>query len=353
MNSNTANLWGRRALLNSVLALPTGRAAATGPSRQPAAETPQSTPSASVSPPSGRCVGIAYALWHKDVRWQDAPGPRKPWGTPELGYYRSDDPAIVARHAGWLSGTGVDFVVIDWSNDLAVDIRQKGGMPTLRFIEQATIGLFDAWAAQAAAPRVTLMIGNPGEPDAVKNGKLKGKADEVYALFVASPSRARMLQTYLGKPLLLVYVGTPSPWGHSLPPWQDDRFTVRFVSGFLTQQLTLLGSGTVSRYGYWSWEDRRQPTYAVFQGYPECMTVVAAWRGKGSPGRDGGQTYLSQWTHARKIGPRFVLAGTFNEWWLSEQDSPEASKDIEPSREYGWRYMDILKEQVALFKAGK
>ena len=305
------------------------------------------------SPLPERRVGIAYSLWHTNDRWQEAPTSNKPWGIPELGFYRSDDPAILAKHAAWLSGAGVDFVVADWSNDLGIDVRQNGGMSTLRFIEQATIALFDSWAAQPASPLIVLMIGNPGAPGAINDGKLTAKADEVHAIFVSDASRSRMLQTYLGKPLLLVYVGTPSPSGHGLPAWQDDRFTVRFMTGFLTQQRTLLDPGGISRFGYWSWEDRRQPTYSVFQGHPECMTVVAAWRGKDTPGRDDGRSYLQQWRYARKVGARFVLAGTFNEWWVSEQINAGASKDIEPSNDFGWRYMEILKQQASLFKAGK
>ena len=298
-----------------------------------------------------RRVALAYSLWHRDNRWAD--GPHKPWGTPELGFYRSDDPKILSRHAEWLSGAGVDFVVIDWSNDLNMDVRRDAGPIMQRFIEQATLDLFDTWSLRPDAPRVALMIGNPGEPDATGNDKLTNKADEVHALFVSNPARARLLQIYLGKPLLLVYVNTPTPWTRSLPPWRDDRFTVRFMTGFITQQAPLLGPGGVSKYGYWSWEDRGQPTYAICQGHPECVTVVAAWRGKGSPGRDGGRTFTDLWEFARKIGPRFVLAGTFNEWWVSEQLSSEQSKDLEPSKEHGWRYMDILKTEAALLKQGE
>jgi hypothetical protein len=188
--------------------------------------------------------------------------------------------------------------------------------------------------------------------EAATDGRLTAKANEVHDLFVANQSRRGMMQEYLGRPLLLVYVGTPSPSPNGLPPWRDTRFTVRFITGFLTQQKSLLGPGGVSQYGYWSWEDRGRPTYPIFDGHPEAMTVVAAWRGKGSPGRDGGRTYLSQWEYARRIGPRFVLAGTFNEWWKSEQGSPEGSKDIEPSQEFGRQYMDILKSQATLFKTG-
>ncbi|MDQ2762189.1 MAG: hypothetical protein M3Y22_01420 [Pseudomonadota bacterium] len=303
--------------------------------------------------PQGRQVGIGYSLWHQNEKWQDVPAPHKPWGTPALGFYRSDDPSVLTRHASMLSASGVDFVVVDWSNDLGMDMRRTGEPGMRRFIETATIKMFDTWSGLAGAPRTVLMIGNPGDKDGLSNGKLSAKADEVHELFVADAAHAPRLQTYQGKPLLIVYVGTPTPWGHSLPPWRDNRFTVRFMTGFLTQQTTLLSEGGVSKYGYWSWEDRGEPTYSVFDGKPECMTVVAAWRGQGTRGRDGGRTYVSEWEHACKIGPRFVLAGTFNEWWKTEQISAEGSKDVETSQEHGSRYMDILREQAGLFKAGK
>lgn len=308
---------------------------------------------ANIIQPRERQIGIAYSLWHQDARWQGVPQTHRPWGTPELGYYRSDDPEVMLRHMRWLSEAGADFIIIGWSNDLNMDIRHPGGPTSQRFIEATTLKLLGLSMGQPRFPRVTIMIGNPGEPDAVLNGKLTAKADEVHSLFVENPSYASRLQTYLGKPLLLVYVGTPCPWKHSLPPWQDLRFTVRFVTGYVTEQKNLLGPDGESRYGYWSWEDRHRPSYSMFDGHPECVTVVASWRGKGAPGRDAGQTYARQWEFARAIGPRFVLAGTFNEWWVSEQIDAEISKDIEPSQEHGWRYMDILRQQGALFKEGR
>jgi hypothetical protein len=70
------------------------------------------------------------------------------------------------------------------------------------------------------------------------------------------------------------------------------------------------------------------------------------------PGRRNGQTFREQWARARRIGPKFALAGTWNEWVVSEQPSAEISKDLEPSKEYGRLYLDILKEEIRLFKAG-
>jgi len=44
---------------------------------------------------------------------------------------------------------------------------------------------------------------------------------------------------------------------------------------------------------------------------------------------------------------------SWNEWLCGEQPSAEISKDLEPSKEHGRLYLNLLKEQIALFKAGR
>jgi len=110
--------------------------------------------------------------------------------------------------------------------------------------------------------------------------------------------------------------------------------------------------------GYWSWEDRGEQSFPIVNGHPEAMTVVPSWRQDQHAGipaepRNGGETFRRQCEHARRIGPRFVLVNTFNEWARGEDPSPEISKDIEPSKQFGTLYLDILRQQAALFKAGR
>ena len=299
-------------------------------------------------PPAERRVGIGYSLWHTSDQWRKPP---RSWGTPAIGFYRSDDPRVLATHAAMLTGAGVDFVVVDWSNDLGMDVRRPGGPDTQRFIESATLSAFAAWGSLAAAPAIAIMIGMPDHREAVADGRLSAKAEEVHALFVADRARARLTMTYRGKPLLLVYAGTPSPWRGALPPWSDPRFETRFVTGYPAQQ-NMVGSDGIETLDYWSWEDRREPAVVGFDGEAECMTAVAAWRGADSPGRDGGRTYEAQWAAVRRAGPRFALAGTFNEWWASEQIDAEHSKDVEPSKAFGTRTLDLLRRNAEAFKAG-
>jgi hypothetical protein len=302
------------------------------------------------TPPGERRAGIAYTTWHWNNPWT------KVWGTPELGFYLSSDRAVIRRHAAWLAEAGVDFILIDWSNDLNYHAGETKKRPDYDMIEGATRAIFEEYANLEHRPRISIMLGCPDEPAATQNGKLKRKADEVYEQYVANPRFRPLIEDHLGKPLLVVYVNTPSPWQDRVPDWKDPRFTVRFMTGFITQQHNLLGPGRVSKYGYWSWEDRGQQTYPIVNGHPEAMVVTACWRDDPecrAPGRLSGKTFREQWSRARQIGPKFALAGTWNEWVVNEQPSAEISKDIEPSKEHGRIYLDILKDEIRLFKAGK
>jgi hypothetical protein len=315
--------------------------------------------------PNDRRVGIAYALWHKLPNWEmRAPGQR-PWGHPELGYYVSSDQRVLTQHATWLSAAHVDFVLIDWSNDLGTDPRIKKGPPDQLSIENDTAVLFSTWQKLSVRPKIAFLIGVPGNTlrsgaaeygqeidlNWLTHGELKQKADQIFEQYVDKSEFRPMLETYLGKPLLVVMIGVPTPFRNSPPNWNDPRFTVRFMTASLSEQQLTVGSDHVSRLGYWSWEDRAVVAYSTFDGHAEEMTVTAAWRPSG--GRKDGKTFRDEWARARKVGPRFVLAGTFNEWWISEQPNAELSKDIEPSTEYGTKYLNMLRDQAALFKAGK
>lgn len=82
-------------------------------------------------------------------------------------------------------------------------------------------------------------------------------------------------------------VDTPSPWQNGTPEWNDDRFTVRWMTGYVSEQPSLRTEDRVSKYGYWAWEDRGEQTYPIYDGKPETMVVCAATRKQGDPGDAG------------------------------------------------------------------
>ncbi|MBI2433012.1 MAG: hypothetical protein HYV26_09090 [Candidatus Hydrogenedentes bacterium] len=292
-----------------------------------------------------RRVGIAYELWFPPQSWDNA------WSLPQLGKYDSSDTNVIRQHAEWLADAGVDFIWIDWSNNVAA-----AADPGLQSIERATETLFAVYAGLKDRPQISIFLGIDGNPAHLENGGLQRKADQIYDSFAAVPEYRNLLIQYLGKPLLVIYAGTPCPWRDRLPRWDDPRFTVRWMTGFLDDQPSLRTGDGASAYGYWSWWDRTPQSFARHEGVPENCAVSAAypgytgWDTEGTAGRRAGETFREQWAHAREIDPCFVLVNSWNEWTPPEEVDPEFSNDLEPSEEFADQYLALLKEEIAAWK---
>lgn len=113
-------------------------------------------------PPSEREVGIAYGLWADRDLWSST------WDKPQIGEYDSRDRRVIRKHAEWLSDAGVDFVWLDWSNNVTYDPCKlwTGGKQDV--IEDATAILFDEYRKMSEAglphPRISIFIGVTGAP---------------------------------------------------------------------------------------------------------------------------------------------------------------------------------------------
>lgn len=352
MKANEIKFRGVRILMFGLLMLVFGLAGARA--QTPASAYPP-------VPPRERLVGIAYSTWHVDADWKNSA-----WGTPLLGDYASDDRRVIRRHAAWLADAGVDFIWLDWSNNIKYVYSPTVKNRTFDMIEGATTTIFDEYARMRAAgektPKISIFAGVTGSPEAARDGRLQRKADEIYAQYVANPRFRPLVQTYLGKPLLVVYVNTPSPFQTGVPAWTDPRFTVRWMTGYVTEQANLRTPDLVSKYGYWSWEDRGPQTFALHDGRPEAMVVLASTRAQGAPGykyfipaapRNNGETFRREWARADALGPKFAMVVSWNEWSRGEQPTAAISKDIEPSKEFGLFYLTLMKAQIAKFKSGR
>lgn len=313
--------------------------------------------------PGDRLVGIAYTTWfRKDSKW----GEGHTWDIPWLGGYYSLDRDVIRQHGIWLRDAGIDFVFVDWSNNVNYNPdTMRNSRPDFRTIEDATAELFDVWADIPGAPKICIFTGpghvqGTGDNDTFANGRMDAKTQQIYDTYLANERFRNMYFEYEGKPLLLCYAATPAFFQDNVSPYEDDRFTVRWITGYVGQQSNLFDSDTLVSKMFWSWEERGAQTFTVLNGRPECMTVNASYRSQGStpgskgyiaPGlRDNGNTFRKAWARARLIGPKIVLVVSFNEWGLGEQISLENSKDIEPSKTYGSFYLDLMREEIKRFK---
>ena len=308
------------------------------------------------TPYEDRLVGLAYSTWlcPKIITWG-----KSTWDTPLYGEYYSDDREMIARHAQLLRDAGVDFIFIDWTNNTNYDPQtMRENKSDFRMIEEATDLIFEIWSKIDNAPKICIFAG-PGHSgiESVNNGNHQKKVDQIYSSYVEK--YPDMYFNYEGKPLLMCYGATPNQYGRK-PSWKDDRFTVRWVTGYVGQQSDLYNKKSLStKNNWWSWEERGLQTFSVLDGRVECVTCTAASRGQGSEGdenhipayeRDNGMTLKKQFQRANDLGAGMVILVSWNEWSKGEQPSPEGSKDLEPSKIHGTFYYDLLCEQIKKFK---
>ena len=308
------------------------------------------------TPYEDRLVGIAYSTWlcPKVITWG-----KSSWDTPLYGNYYSDDREMIAKHAQLLRDAGIDFIFVDWTNNTTYDpATMREQLSDFRMIEEATDLLFEIWSGIEGAPKICIFAG-PGHsgPANVKNGKHQKKVDQIYSSYVEK--YPDMYFNYEGKPLLMCYGATPNQYS-TRPTWKDDRFTIRWVTGYVGQQDGLYNAKTLaSRNNWWSWEERGLQTYSVLDDRVECVTCTAASRPQGSEGDSGyipayermnGLTLKKQFQRANDLGAGIVILVSWNEWTKGEQPSPEVSKDLEPSVIHGTFYYDLLCEQIKKFK---
>lgn len=307
------------------------------------------------TPPSERKVGMAYTTWNRiNVRW----GEGRSWDIPQTGPYSSDDRNVIRRHGEILRDAGVDFVFVDWSNNTCYDPdTMRNSRADFRMIEEATDALFEEWSHLEGAPQIALFAG-PGHSGVEnwKNGNHQRKVDQIYRDYVE-----KYPDLYFrcdGKPLLICYGATPTLFGVH-PEWNDERFSVRWMTGYVGQQNALFDAETLAADTYWSWEERGTQTYRVYNGEVEAVTCTAASRAQSiegkedyipAIGRKNGETLRRQFERASLLGAKYAIVVSFNEWTTSEQPSPEISKDIEPSKMYGTFYIDLLAELIGKFK---
>ena len=283
------------------------------------------------------------------------------WGEPLFGYYISDDPWVLRKHAQMLSDAGVDTVIFDVTNQatypnnyLALckvwsQVRKEGGQtPHIAFLTP---------------------FGDP-----------RGVVRTLYDNFYSKGLYKDLWFQWKGKPLIMAD-----------PAQVDDD-----VKSFFTfrKPMPSYFDGP-SGPDQWGWlEVYPQHVFKSSQGAAEQVTVgigqngilpnrCAAFTEKGTHGRnwhDGaedttpgavnlGLNVKEQWERALKIDPEFIFITGWNEWvamnlqsfgavskppMFVDQFTEEYSRDIEPmkgghSDAYYYQMVDYIRQ----FKGAK
>jgi hypothetical protein len=190
-------------------------------------------------------IGIGYETWFDAVGWG------RTEAVPILGRYSSTDPKVIRQHAKWITYTGIDHILIDWSNNLGANWENG----TAKKIIAGTNVLLKEYAQLRDRPDVTLLLGLDGGE--AGTAQFEEQIAQIKKNYLEDPSFRRMFVAHDGKPLLSIYTGarTTPP-----PEWDDPAFTIRWMGAF---REIVLNPG-----GVWSWVDRQ--AYANGKLTPEA-----------------------------------------------------------------------------------
>lgn len=331
-----------------------------------------------ITPPSDpeHLVGLQYCTLFSPSMFT--------WGSaqavPVVGFYRSWDPDVLRQHLIWLAESGIDFLMVDWCNNIwGVQHWDERPDATNEVVHSTTMLLEEAARMRdegLPTPRIVLFLGVLNGPPTTMVA-VNEQIDWVYHHYVRNPRFRGLFVELDGKPLMLIFNGGGPDWlrATSQVAADDRHFTIRWMSS----------QHQDSRHhemGYWTWMDGvlRQPVTCVV-GRPEAMTVSTAffnipdgWTAPTAYGRRGGVTYVESFKGALEHRPRFLQIHQFQEFtgaldgqgWGPKGDgygdtySVELSDDVEPvsvtapgyrgAGGWGFHYLNLTRALVDLYR---
>ncbi len=318
-----------------------------------------------------RRVGIQFEPWFtpRNANWSSTPA------VPLTGLYWSWNPDVTRQQMIWLIESGIDFLVVDWTNHLWDKAHWDERDDHTNEIIHATTMLLETLATLRDE-------GNPVPTVVLYGGLNNGPATTIAAVneamawihhtYVRNPRFTGLFELYQDKPLFLAHSGGGPNWKDTsgASRLDESHFTVRYQS-FMHE------FNDHADHGFWSWMDATlTPVPTLFEGEPEGLTVSSAffagtgWKGEGAFGRKGGWTLTESFKTALQHRPRFLQIHQFQEFagqWEGggygpardmyvDSYSVELSDDIEPVSltahayrgEGGWGflYLNLLRALV-------
>ena len=310
----------------------------------------------------GRRVMAFYYPWYGVPDGPGGAGRTVHWGTidaankdisqsthyPALGAYDSHDPAVIDRHCRWAVAAHIDTFIVSWWGHGS-------------FSDRAMSRILDGCRSHGLTACIYYeTVPKPQTPRSAAEDIIK-----VLDKYGGHPAHLRVD----GKPVVFVYGRALQELG--LTGWLEaverikygygagafivgDQFSygaARVFDGVHTYNTAgSLAGKSMDEVAKWtggtyqSWvrladEAGKISTITVIPGYDDTKIR--------KPGlavdRHDGELYRIQWQKAVEADPHWILVTSFNEW--------HEGSEIEPSAEFGSRYVDLTDELAALFKA--
>lgn len=271
-------------------------------------------------------VGTPWYPWFTRYNAHINGGHSDAEAVPLLGSYASTDPDVIRQQMLWLDESGINFIEVDWSNNLTAAPHWKDHLPGVQEMVISTTALLDTLAEMRheglPTPQVELLL---GMAPPFSMAALNEEMQFVHDALLTNPKYAGLFVTYLGKPLATVLSVLPDAALVKQGAVDPSYFTLRWE-----------WVNVADRPGWWSWTDAYlPPTTALFQGKAESLSLAVAystskgWQDPQSRGKLGGATLVQGFQEAGLRRPAFLFLQQFNEW--GEQYNTELSDDFEPA----------------------
>jgi hypothetical protein len=339
------------------------------------------------------------------------------------GGYDSADPIVVTQHVMWLRQMGVDAVTVDLTNNVSCIFDGdnaaiiKAVCPDAEFraqqlsIRDNTSHLYPAWSALGTPLKIIPLLGGfdgfavtPDKDDPHHRTSLEKEA-AYFGDFMARFPALNVI--YHGKPLMLIYTGTPVDAARAQriedllrTSGLGRRYTFRLIAGYLDSQPAFWArpdatpDGPIEiapRYDFWSVVDRINfwgappapyyPTYNRTASGVENMTASIAtagesgWNCAATAGQfsycpDAALRYCGEgfqngchtgsyetlaefMAYAGALRPTFLILDQFNEFAQPDEGwNANTNDDVEPTRQWGYSAIRAVIEEVTRYRAG-
>jgi hypothetical protein len=267
---------------------------------------------------------------------------------PALGAYDSHDPAVIEQHCLWAKAAHIDTFIVSWwghgdytdrAMPLILDACKRHGLTACIYYETVP----KPQTAQTAAQDIIKVLEKYGSHEA--HLKMDGKP----VVFIYGRAVGELGLTGWLEAVKLIKAGYRD--GATILGDQFSYGSARVFDGVHTyntagslsgMSLDALDKWATGTYGTWvqlADAAAKISTVTVIPGYDDTKIR--------KPGlavdRFDGSLYRIQWQRAIEADPHWVLITSFNEW--------HEGSEIEPSAEFGQKYIDLTTEFAGRFKA--
>ena len=320
------------------------------------------------SPPQAssieRRVMAFYYPWYGTAEGPGGAGKTVHWGRidannkdiqastdyPQLGAYDSHDPKVIDQHCQWAKDAGIDTLIVSWwghnhYTDRAMDAILEGcehrGLSACIYYETVP----KPQTPQSAAEDIIKVLNRyGGHPAALKlNGKpvvfVYGRALQELGLMGWLSALKQVNAEYKGG---VTAIG--DQFGYGAARVFDGLHTYNTAGHLQGRDPAEARQWAAETYASWvqlSDGAGKISAITVIPGYDDTKIRKPGLAVK----RYDGQLYRAQWEEAIKADPHWVLITSFNEW--------HEGSEVEPSLQYGRRYLDLTAEYAKSFKGNK